>query len=137
LLVLRGQDQDSVAARIDPAWSACERMVELSSPASREFNEGRCRMVLAMGLVRADLPDSAVAVARRARQGVDVDPIRELAWLESFVHSWLGDNDTALERLSIYLAANPDQVEGFASDETWWLEDLRSDPRYRQLVGGR
>lgn len=137
LLALRGQNPDTVAARIDAAWTSCDEMVELSPPGIREFNEGRCHIVLAMGLVRAGLPDSAVAVARAARKGVDVDPIRELAWLESFVHAWLGDPDTAIERLSIYLAANPSQVEGFAADETWWLEDLRSDPRYRQLVSGR
>lgn len=136
LLALRGQNPDSVAARIPGAWEHCAAMVELSPPALRDFNEGRCHTVLAMGLVRAGLRDSAVAVARAARKGVDVDPIRELAWLESFVHAWLGDMDAAIDRLSLYLAANPGQVEGFATDRTWWLEDLRSDPRYRQLVGG-
>jgi hypothetical protein len=90
-----------------------------------------------MALVRAALPDSARSVAERARAGPSVDPIRELAWLEAIVLTWLEDHDAAVDRLSLYFAANPGQVEAFARDDTWWLEDLRSVPAYQRLVGSR
>jgi len=134
LLTLPGRDPDTVAAAIGDAWAQCDAVAELSPAATSEFNERRCRMFVAMALVRADLPDSARAVARRARAGTDVDPIRELAWLESIVLTWLGDYDAALERLALYLAANPGQVRAFARDDTWWLEDLRGQPGYARLV---
>ena len=137
LYALRNQNPDTVNAAIDLIWDLCSEMSDLSPPGRREFNEARCQMLVAMALVRAGLPDSARAVAARARRGVDVDPIRELTWLESFVHVWLGDNDAAIERLSMYLAANPNQLEVFARDRTWWLEELREDPNYRSLVQTR
>lgn len=134
LFTLPGRSADSVAAGIDDAWAQCDAVAELSPSATREFNERRCHMFVAMALVRAEMPDSALAVARRARAGPGVDPIRELAWLESIVLSWLGEYDTALERLALYLAANPGQVQAFARDDTWWLADLREQPGYARLV---
>ena len=35
---------------------------------------------------------------------------------------------------SKYLAANPNQRAFAANDKSWWLKDLRSDPRYQALV---
>lgn len=137
LRALRNQNPDTVKAAVDDLWSLCGEVEELSPPGSREFNEARCQMLVAMALVRAELPDSALAVASRARRGVEVDPVRELAWLEAFVHVWLGNNDAAIERLSTFLAANPSQVEAFARDRTWWLEDIRDDPAYQDLVRTR
>jgi serine/threonine-protein kinase len=135
MLTLPGREQAEVAARIDDAWTQCEAVAQLSSPARREFGRRRCEMILAMGLVRAGLPDSAAAVAGRARAGVAVDPVRELAWYEAIVLTWLGELDPAVDRLALYLAANPGQVSAFARDDTWWLEDLRSHPGYRRLIG--
>lgn len=134
LLTLPGREPAEVADQIDEAWTQCEAVAELSPASRREFNRRRCEMILAMGLVRAGLPDSAAAVAERARAGVGVDPVRELAWLEAIVLTWLGELDRAVDRLALYLAANPAQVSAFARDDTWWLEDLRSHPAYRRLV---
>lgn len=134
LLALRGQQPDSVAVRIDDAWRLCDEYVELSPPEVREFRTKRCQMAVAWALVRADMPDSARAVAVRARAGVEVDPVRELVYFEAFVHAWLGDIDQAIDNIATYLAANPSQVESFARDRTWWLEDVRQDPRYKALV---
>jgi TolB-like protein len=134
LLALPGQEPDSVVSRIDDSWRLCGEYVELSQPEEREFRTKRCQMAIAWALVRADLPDSALAVAARARAGVDVDPVRELVYFEAFVHAWLGDIDQAIDNLAVYLAANPSQVESFARDRTWWLEDVRPDSRYQALV---
>lgn len=137
LLALPTTNPDTVAAKIDDAWLQCEAVVELSPTSRREFNRSHCHMLIAMALVRADMPDSARAVAERARAGPDVDPIRELAWLEAIVLAWLGDHEAAVDRLSLYFAANPGQAEAFARDDTWWLEDLRDVPAYQRLVGSR
>lgn len=135
LLALPTSNPDTVATKIDDAWHQCETVVELSPTSLRDFNRSHCHMLIAMALVRADLPDSARSVAERARAGPDVDPIRELAWLEAIVLTWLGDYDAAVDRLSLYFAANPGQAEAFARDDTWWLEDLRDVPAYQRLVG--
>ena len=64
-----------------------------------------------------------------------VDQARELAYFEAIVRTFLGDMDEAIEQLSIFLAANPHQRAAFATDDHWWFEDLRADPRWKILVG--
>ena len=34
-----------------------------------------------------------------------------------------------------YLAANPDHRAGMATTESWWWRDLKTDPRYKEMVG--
>jgi hypothetical protein len=92
-------------------------------------------MYVAMALSRAGLPDSARAVAERSRSDTDVDPNRDLVYLEVIVRTFLGDNDEALRLLSVFLASNPNQRESMARDQLWWFKDLRADPRYQALVG--
>ncbi len=119
------------------AWQLCEEWVELAPAETREFQRGRCHMVVGMALARANLADSARAVVTRARLGPDVDPIRELAQLEAIVRAWIGDRDEAFELLATWIAANPDEGDdGEDEPDTWWFEDLRDDPRYRSIVGG-
>lgn len=120
---------------IDRAWKLCGEVSERSPPGVREFNDPRCRIIVGMALVRAGLADSARAVLLAARTGVDVDPIRELAMFEAIPRSWLGDMDEAINLMATFLAANPGQVEAYASDRTWWFEELRQDPRYTDLLG--
>ncbi|MEN8143909.1 MAG: hypothetical protein ABFS14_03065 [Gemmatimonadota bacterium] len=128
------RDQTPDIAR---AWELCGEVLERSPPGVREFNDPRCRIIIGMALVRAGLADSARAVLESARTGVDVDPIRELAMFEAIPRSWLGDMDEAVSLMATFLAANPGQVEAYASDRTWWFEDLRADPRYNSLLGVR
>lgn len=120
---------------IERAWALCDEWLELSPPGVRAFNERKCQVLIGMALVRADLPDSARAVLQRARADTEIDPIRELSYFEAIARSWLGDFDEAFDLLATYLAANPGQIESFARDRTWWLKDLRADPRYASLVG--
>ncbi len=121
---------------IEHAWGLCAEWVALSPPGVREHDEKKCQVLIGMALVRAGLPDSARSVLERARVGADIDPVRELSWFEAIARSWLGDTDEALDLLATYLAANPGQRESFATDRTWWLAELRADPRYQSLVGG-
>jgi hypothetical protein len=92
-------------------------------------------MLVATALARAGLADSARSVARAARGDATIDPTRDLSLAEASVHMILGDHDEALRLLSTYVAANPQFRATMAKDQTWWFRDLRSDPRYRTLVG--
>jgi len=115
---------------VSRAWALLEDYTELSSPEDRPFNELRGQMAVAMALVQAELTDSARAVAVRARGGPDVDPTRELAYWEAVVRSLLGDIDEAFSQLSIHFAA----IGAPEGGDLWYLEPLRSDPRWDALV---
>ena len=63
-----------------------------------------------------------------------IDPVREIAYLESIVHTWLGDYDEAVSLLGLWLAANPAaSAEGLG----WFWEGLEGTPQYARLVGSR
>jgi serine/threonine-protein kinase len=129
LNALRGHTPD-----IDEAWQLLEEYTALYDPGAREYRRLRGQMFIAWGLARSDMADSARRVAARSRGSAELDPTRELALYEAILHNMLQDNDEALRALSIYLAANPDVRASFARSRTWWLEGLRDDPRYGQLV---
>ena len=82
---------------IPAAWAWLDEFIELSPPQSRAQHEHQGLQYVAMALARAGLPDSARAVARRGRADADVDPVRDLALLESISRSWLGDFDEAVD----------------------------------------
>ena len=130
-------------ADVPAAWALLDELVELSPPQLREFSRKQGLMYVAMALVRANLPDSAQAVALRARAGADVDPLREVAWAETLLRTWLGQYDEAVRQLGVYLSANPSVLEGFRSDalrgeiDKWYLADLVDEPAFRELVGVR
>jgi eukaryotic-like serine/threonine-protein kinase len=111
-----------------------EKYLTLTPPNAREFHEHYGQMLVAIGLARAGLKDSASVVARRARADSSVDPTRDLSLLEAIVHTLLGERPEALRQLGIYLTANPQYRVGMARDQTWWFKDLREDPRYQTLL---
>jgi hypothetical protein len=90
-----------------------------------------------MTLVRAGLPDSARAVALRARGDATIDPSRDLVMVELLLRNVLGDREEALRLAAQYYAANPgervDCGSGAAVDRTWWMRGLVDDPRYRAI----
>ena len=108
---MRGVEPD-----VDAAWEAFGGMVNASPPERAEFNEQKGRMYVAMALARAGLADSAGAVADRTTTTPDVDPVRELAYYEAIVRSWLGDLDEGIRLMGVFLAANPGRIETFAED---------------------
>jgi TolB-like protein len=122
---------------IPAAWKALDAYVELSPPSMRPFNRLLGQMRVAIALARAGLADSARSVARRSEGDPNIDSNRNLAELAVHVYLILGDKDAALNQLSIFLAANPQQRELYAKDESWQFRDLRSDPRYVALMGGK
>jgi serine/threonine-protein kinase len=126
---------NGVPPDVPRAWDLLDHYVELSPPNIQEFRRLRGSMIVAMALVRSGLPDSARAVIERSRGDPEVDPVRELAFFEALARILLGDRSEALDRLSVYLAANPSQRSSFARDRSWWYADIRDDARFRQLVG--
>ncbi|HET8625185.1 MAG TPA: serine/threonine-protein kinase [Gemmatimonadales bacterium] len=126
---LKGQRPD-----VAVAWKMAEEYVRLSPPNVKEYRQHEGQMLVAMALARAGLPDSARAVALRARADAALDPTRELALWETYVRTMLGDKDEAFRLLSTYLAANP-QDRPSNTDPGWWLRDLTSDPRWKSIAG--
>jgi eukaryotic-like serine/threonine-protein kinase len=131
VLALPGQKPD-----IQKAWQLVAQDAESYSPTERDFRRREAELFVAMALVRAGLPDSARAVALRARADATVDPGRELLYFEAMLRNMLGDKDEALRLIGVYLAANPQDRASMAKDQSWWWEGLRDDPRFKSLVGG-
>ncbi|NNM32712.1 MAG: hypothetical protein HKO53_06580 [Gemmatimonadetes bacterium] len=126
----------------DALWRRYEEFVERAPHQTAQLNEHQGLQYVAMGLVRAGLPDSARAVAIRGRAPPDVDPIRDVALLEAITRGWLGDMKEAVGQMGVYLAANPSLVEAYqasveSGDIHWYLRELAEDPGFRDLVGAR
>jgi TolB-like protein len=130
LFALKDRDPD-----VPQAWQHLEEYVRLSPPQQRDFLRLRGQMLVTFALARAGLADSARAVAVRSRAGADQDPDRELMYFEVLLRAMLGDFDEAFRLLGTYVAINPQVRSSLAHDETWWVRELRKDPRYLELVG--
>ena len=122
---------------IPAAWAALDRYVRLSPPSMRPFNQLLGQMRVAIALARVGMADSARGLARRSEGDPTIDSNRNLPELAAHVYIILGDKDTALKELSIFLAANPQQREFLLKDDSWQYRDLRDDPRYVALAGGK
>jgi TolB-like protein len=140
---------------VDSAWAVSTRMAELAPPPVRPLWEKQGLSYVAWALVRANLPDSAEAVAMRARTGPDIDPVRQVAYSEAIMRLWMAQlyesqgrdaevreqMDLAVRQLGDYLAANPSSMEGFRSDasrgriDKWYLDGLANEPAFKRLVG--
>jgi tetratricopeptide (TPR) repeat protein len=130
LMGMKNQNPD-----IAKAWELFGQFVQKTPPNLRPYHTLYGQMLVGMALVRAGLADSARAVALRSRGNPEVDPTHDLAYFEAVLRTQLGDKDEAFRQLGIYLAANPQRRAGFAKDDTWDLRELRSDPRFGQMVG--
>jgi tetratricopeptide (TPR) repeat protein len=144
-------------ANIPRAWELLSEFTALAPPPVRELSEKQGHMYLAWALTRANLPDSAHAVALRGRAGPGIDPLHEVAWAETILRLWLARHysergrseqaeeqyDIAIRQLGLFLAANPSVMEGFRADaqkghiDKWYLEGLVTNPGFRALVGAR
>jgi TolB-like protein len=137
LLGLPDQTPDPAAA-----WPLVEEFAARSPQQVSAVNRQRGLMYIAMGLARLGLADSAAAVAVQGRADPEIDPLREVAFLESIVRTQLGDAEEAVRQLSAYLAANPGARESYRRDAErrempWYHRALLDEPRFRSLVGLR
>ena len=99
------------------------------------FESREAAMLVAAGLARAGLADSARRVLVRSRGNPQIDPSRDLIIDEAVIRVILGDKKEAINLLRQYLVANPDHRVGMANTQSWWWRDIKDDPRYRQMVG--
>ena len=120
---------------VPKAWKLLDEYVKIAPASSREFNQHFGQILVSMAIARAGLTDSARRVAERARADATVDPTRDLAQYEAAARLIMGDKEEALRLMTTYIAANPQVRSAMAKDQTWWFEALRTDPRWRSLIG--
>jgi tetratricopeptide (TPR) repeat protein len=125
----------AVTPTIPEAWATAQRFVELSPERARTLREREAQMLVAMAIHKAGNTDSAKRVLERARGNPQIDPERELVSYEAFIRAQMGDVDTALDLIKQYLAAKPEHREGLAQSQSWWWRNIKTDPRFRELVG--
>jgi TolB-like protein len=125
----------AVTPTIPEAWATAQRFVEISPERARPLREREAQMLVAMAIHKAGNTDSAKKVLERARGNPQLDPERELVSYEAFIRAQMGDVDTALDLIKQYLAAKPEHREGLAQSQSWWWRNIKTDPRFRELVG--
>ena len=123
---------DGAEVDVDSAWALADSYAQTLTPQTEAFFTRWAGMAVAAVLARAEFPDSAGAVAERSRGDSDIDPIKDLVYLEAFVRTLTGETDLALDLLSEYMALGGD--DGSAVDH-WWFDPLRELPRYKTLAG--
>jgi len=129
LLTLRGPKPD-----IAHAWKLVDTLHTVTPGTDWPFAQREGAMLVAGALARAGLADSARHVLERSRGNPEIDPSRDLVIDEAVVRTILGDKAEAIRLLKDYLVANPDHRAGMATTQSWWWRDLKSDPRYQELV---
>jgi hypothetical protein len=117
------------------AWELLDQRHAVTPRQEWPFAERLSRILIGGGLARAGLADSARHVLVSARGNPQIDPDRELLAAEAAMRAVMGDADEAIRLLKEYLAANPEHRDGLARSQSWWWRDLRSDPRFKALVG--
>ena len=131
LMTMRGARPD-----VGRGWQLVEELNARWPRPERAFRDRFDRMLLAAALGRAGLADSARQVMVQARADRTIDPRGELQGLEAFARTVIGDHAVALDLLEGYLREFPEHREGFRRLNTWWWQDIQSEPRYVTLVRG-
>jgi eukaryotic-like serine/threonine-protein kinase len=121
------------------AWMLADSASKLAPAPDREFESRKARLGVAAVLARKSasdrtLADSARRVAERARGNGEVDPTRDLAYIEAFVRTLLNDREEAVRLLKQYVAANPDRRADLADESGWWFRGLLDYPQFQELV---
>jgi serine/threonine protein kinase len=130
LLTMRGAKPN-----IAHAWKLVDTLRSVTPASEWAFSGREGAMLVAGALARAGQPDSARHVLERSRGNPEIDPSRDLVIDEAVVRTILGDKTEALRLLKDYLVANPDHRAGMATTQSWWWRDLKTDPRYIEMVG--
>jgi serine/threonine-protein kinase len=119
------------------AWKWADSIPKLVPASDRPFETLKARMAVAAVLARMRLIDSAAHVADGARGNSDVDPTRDLAYIEAFVRTLLDDKPGAIKALKLYLTANPDRRATLSDDPGWWFRGMQDYPAFQDLVRTR
>jgi serine/threonine-protein kinase len=119
---------------MNEVWKTYDEYVKVSPANVQEFDKLKGKMMVGLAFLRAGQPDSAKALAAANQGDADIDPRGQLTNYAATIYFQAGDKDKALELIAKWLALNPQQRAFAAKDQSWWLEGLRSDPRYQALV---
>ena len=133
LLTTDAKDPD-----VDVAWQLASEVTERTPEPNREFASRAMGIVTAGVLARAGLADSARSVLVAQRAGPDLDPTMQLKYYEAYMRVLLGDFDEALDLLREFFVANPEEDHGGgdSGEIYWWWRDLRSHPRFGEVMRG-
>jgi len=125
-----------VTPDVAEAWRLAEEATQRAPDSRREYERHRAMIIVGAVLARAGLPDSARAVLLRARAGADVDPQRELPFVEAYVRTLLGDDDEAVALLGQLVVGSSGQEELGAGEWAahWWWRGLQGRPDFQALV---
>ena len=122
------------------AWAAADTLAELGLVERRAEWRAYAHFLVAAGLARAGLADSADAVMRRARlrlDSVNAGPgmTHGVSYFEAYARLNMGQPDSTLSALEHYTEAYAGRAASLASD--WWFRPLRGDPRFQEITGTR
>lgn len=126
-LLVRASRPPTGPGAVDTAWALFHRAQSLGPPGWK-YQEGH--YLVAATLMRAGLRDSALAVARQARQ---IDPDKStVPKQEAYLALLGGERKGAIDSLRRYLQMAPSRRAYVARD--WWWDPLHGDPRFEELV---
>ena len=117
------------------AWALVDSLKRMTEADEWPARKPVAEMLAAAALANAGQPDSARRVLDRAHPDPRLDPEGEIISEEAFVRTLAGDRDGAIRLIKQYLALKPEHRQGLAESQSWWWRELRSDPRFRELVG--
>ena len=115
-------------------WAMADSMVKLSAPPDRPYAKLHGTALVAGGLFRAGLADSAARVLDRIDDRADVDPTKDVSQAVALVWATMGNKDKAIRNLALYLSANPARAVGFDDEHSWEWRSIHDDPRFQALV---
>jgi TolB-like protein len=101
---------------------------------ARSFERYQGMILFGAILAKAGLKDSARKVLDRSRAGRDTAFDAELVGIEAFARVLNGEQDTAIDLLKQYNAANPGHLFQRGGNVHWWWRGLQSNPRFRELT---
>jgi len=129
----------SVKPDVAKAWQDYNRLQQLTPPAAWKLRQLEARMLIAAGLARSGMRDSALKVIATARPDPADDKEGELAGIEAFIRTLFGtaaDTTEAFQILNRYVSGSPQHRAGLAESQTWWWKGMKQDRRWADLVAG-
>jgi serine/threonine-protein kinase len=129
----------SVPPNVNEAWQNYSRLEKLTPPAAWKMRQLEARMLIAAGLARSNLRDSALKVLATARPDPADDKEGELAGIEAFIRTLFGtsaDTTEAFQILNRYISGSPQHRAGLNQSQSWWWKGLKQDRRWTDLVAG-
>jgi len=117
------------------AWALVDSLKRMTEADEWAARRPVAEMLAAAALANTGQPDSARRVLDRAHPDPRMDPEGEIISQEAFVRTLAGDRDGAFRLIKQYLALKPEHRQGLAQSQSWWWRDLRTDPRFRELIG--